>query len=231
MPVLFVEKIKFFIQHGFLGTIPQMNLSCYAGSVMQKSLLEMLENRITEVEWFGHQHGLYVEPHLYPQGLFHVQNDPVECYHLRGYVEEIRQDLARLKQLSLPLLKIRAAEQLQQKVNVLINTFRSQTMRTLPKNAANPFRGEVNLETGNVYQYLAEKNQPPSHTRLKVLLKKQLSDKEKLKLSMQEKQRQLKSTNDTKDRGHLQTAILELSKQIGGLEQRITRITEELARS
>ena len=54
---------------------------------MQHDLIETLENRITEVEWFGQQHGLFVEPHLYPQGLFHVQKDPVQCYHIGAYVE------------------------------------------------------------------------------------------------------------------------------------------------
>ena len=89
----------------------------------------------------------------------------------------------------------------------------------------------MNLVTGNIYHYLAEKNQPPSHPRLKALLKKRQSDKDKLSFSMQEKQHQLPNTNEKSERVQLQNAILELAKQIGAVEQGITRITEELARS
>ncbi len=160
--------------------------------VMQQHLIEVLEARVTEVEWFGRQHGLLIEPHLYPKGLFHVQSNSVHCYDLAAYVVELRQDLAQLKRLTLPLIRMKAADKLLQKVNVLINAFRSQNLRVKSKNFVSPFEGEVNLETGNIYEYLATKNQPPSHKRLTGLLEKQQIDKQKLMVSLKEKERQLK---------------------------------------
>lgn len=198
---------------------------------MQQYLIQTLEARVTEVEWFGRQHGLLVEPHLYPKGLFHVQADPVQSYHLPAYVAELRQDLNKLKKMSLPLLRVKAADKLLQKVNVLINAFRSQDLRIKRKKSLRPFQGEVNLETGNIYQYLLEKNQPPSHERLKKLLVKQQSDRKILLVSLNEKECQLKRVKDVSQLTQLQNSILALSKQIGAVEQRITRIKEELSQS
>ncbi len=198
--------------------------------MQNRRLIETLETRVTEVEWYGQQHLLRVEPHLYPKGLFHVQVDPVQRYHLPAYVAELRHDLLRLKNMALPLLRSKAAAQLLQKINVLINALRSQSLRRRKKTNVNALLGEVDMASGSVYDYFLKKNQPESQSKLNVTLDKQQKDMAKLMLSRDEKERALRREKDYEQRQALQATVLALSKQMGCIEQQITRIKEELAR-
>ena len=114
-----------------------------------QSLIKMLEERVTEVEWFAQQHQLRLEPHRYPKGLFKVQVDPVHRYKISAYVNELRQDLHFLSQLTLPLMRSKSADKLLQKINVLINTFRSQSLRTTKNTRAHSVLENLDLTKDN----------------------------------------------------------------------------------
>lgn len=196
-----------------------------------KQLIETLEARITEVEWFGKQHQLRVEPHLYPKGLFHVQNDPVKRYHLSAYIDEFRHDLESLKRHHSSLIITRVAKTLLQKITVIITTFRSQHLRRKSNTNVSSLLGNIDLTSGNAYEYMLKQNQPPVKSDLKDKLKRQTIDIERLIKSRQQKEHQLTQASSAQERNELQEIVLGLAKQIGCLEQSITRIKEGLARA
>ncbi len=196
-----------------------------------KQLIETLENRITEVEWYGKQHHLRVEPHLYPKGLFHIEKDPVKRYHISAYIDELRHDLESLKRHHSSLIITQVAKTLLQKISVIITTFRSQSLRKKSNSSVNNLLGKIDLTSGNAYEYMVKKNQPPKKSSLKVLLSRQIVDLERLIKSRQEKELFLSRAKSEVDRQDLQQVVLGLAKQIGCLEKSITRIKEELSRS
>ena len=195
-----------------------------------KSLIETLEVRVTEVEWFGQQHQLRVEPHLYPKGLFKVQIDSANRYQISAYVDELRHDLVMLKNISLPLMRTKAANKLLQKINVLINAFRSQSLRRKKTSSTGSLLNDIDLVNDNVYAHMMKKNSPATNKSLIAKLEKQTFDMSKLISSRDQKQRAFQRATSDEQRQLLQKTVLELSKQIGNLEQQITRIKEELAK-
>lgn len=192
------------------------------------SLINVLETRVTEIEWFGQQHQMRVEPHLYPKGLFRVQFDVVKCYQLSAYVEELRHDLNALKKLNLPLMRSKAAEKLLQKVNVLINGFQSQSLRRKTSNGVNKLVGNIDLVNDNIYEKMVKKGDTGTKAILIKQLKKQQSDLINLTQSREVKQQALTKEKDSQQQALLTKMVLEMSKQIGCIEQKITRIKEEL---
>ena len=196
-----------------------------------KLLIETLETRITEVEWYGKQHHLRVEPHLYPKGLFHVEKDPVKRYHIAAYIDELRGDLESLKRHHSSLIITQVARTLLQKISVIITTFRSQTLRKKTNSSVNSLLGKIDLASGNAYEYMVNKNQPPLKSSLKSKLTRQEIDLERLIKSRKDQDHLLTKASSELMRQELQQVVLGLAKQIGCLEQSITRIKEELTRS
>ena len=180
-------------------------------------LIETLEGRVTEVEWFAQQNQLRVEPHLYPKGLFNAQMSPSGRYKVSVYVAELRQDLLLLKQITLPLMRSKAADKLLQKINVLINAFRSQSLRAKKSKNVHSLFENMDLANDNIYEKLANKNKPKANSILMDTLKKLEKDHANLTISNNQKLLALERCTSNEALPMLQNAVLELSKQIGAL--------------
>lgn len=194
----------------------------------QTQQLAMLAARVSEIEWYARQHNLVPEPHLYPKGLFKAQTDVVGRYQLSAYVNELKQDLYAIEQQTLALLGQKRSQLLLQKINVLINSFRSQTLRKKNIGSMDGLLGQIDLTSDSAYDYFAKKQKPDASKKLKIKIKNLQKDLLNLQQSKKQKERELQTSQTSHQKDHCKAAVLSIAKQIGCLEQEICRLKEAI---
>jgi hypothetical protein len=190
----------------------------------QPSIIKELEARITEIQWYGTKNHFKLEPHLYPNNLFRSQSDPVGRYRLDAYIAEMRADLERIKSQTSPYAIEVIAKQLLQKIKVLVTSFKSLSLRNKKSNPMEALINTIDPEKDSVYQYLTSQQQPPSCTKLRNKIDEYQSDLNQLHQSLLLKQQQ---AHGQSDKISINNSILEIKKQIGFVEQQITRLKEK----
>ena len=191
------------------------------------SILTELNDRITEIEWHAKQHHFNVEPHLYPKNLFSAQTSPVSRFKISSYINELRSDLTKLEQSNSKLAAQSRANQLLQKINVLINSFRSQYLRKKKTSSVESFLRNIDAEKDNAYEVIANQNQPSSKEKLAARAKQLKVDQQHLSKTLQSKQAQLEQITDTNQAQSINLSLLEIKKQIGMIERQLTELMEK----
>ncbi len=191
------------------------------------SLNELLSNRLSELEWYAKQEHLKVEPHLYPQYLFASAHSAGKRFKIEAYVEEIRSEIMRFKQLDSDLLKERLAAKILQKVSVLINSFKSQTLRHTKISSIESLMREVDPENDNIYLHLIQNKETPSGKSLQDKIKHLNHDKAALTATLKSKEQALNKTS-THDKDAILNSVLSLKQQIGKINQALSKLKEKM---
>lgn len=189
-------------------------------------LIEKLQARVTEIEWYAKQHNLRAEPEIYPKGLFRAQENRLARYQLSRYTEELRNDIQGIIESSSELVQQKRSESILQKIQVIINSLQSQNLRKRPIGPAETLLGQVDLEQGNAYAHFKAQNTVDGHG-INKNLKKFQQDIKVLRESYQLKQKQLNHIHlPAAEKEKLQEEILGIGQQIGLLEHKITVLNE-----
>jgi hypothetical protein len=172
-----------------------------------------LSKKLPVLEWYANHHCLKVEPTRYPNGLFTMQKNPKKRFDIHAYIEEIKQDIELLVELS-GASQLIVAKRITQKINVLVTSFKLQLMQEKKTSNIEQLMTTLEANEQSAFDYFTKKYQ--NHHQLRRTIEQQ---QEQL-VALEQVLAQFK-TNDTDN-------TLSIKQQMGLLHKKITHNKEIL---